>query len=748
MRVKSVHLGWDKHRSCYHIWIPEINRLTQSIHLDFHERSFTELGPSVSAMRLRNRKTHVLPAARDPDAEPAHAPPTARASPDARTAVAGPAAAMLRAPARDPPLQRAMAVPIPAHQQGQLPQAVQMAQPATRQSPRLLLLRDPGADDASRVHDYFTGAPLAEAARDHDVYASIDYDEIFEVLATTEVYPSSSMGEFLISAEAHVSTIPVPTSARMALTCPVFSKKWRESMISEVKGKFITNGAWKYVMWIPEGRRCMKGKWIFKIEYNDDESIKRFKARWVACGYSQIEGIDFQEIYSSTLPIACARLFFAAAVVGDWEIEEIDTIKAFTQATFAKGEELYIEQPHFMEVADERVVGCLMLSPLEGTKQAGYLYQKAVRVCVTDPEGFGATQSMTEPNVYWKTRNKSTLRICVYVDNMLLGYDKTVDGAALAAEFKVAFAKRFKIELRGPPTKFLGMEVERTAKSIKLTQNGFIMKAAAKFLATPSTAVWRVPVNASRIKEFENLSVAQDASERAQMADKPYLPLVGTLLWATLTHPEVSYTIAYLCQFMHDPSLACYDAAQNVLTYLNGAKHLGITYEATGILEAYSDASWNNEQSAIPFGGHAVFFGGAAVCFAARKLKIAPQSSAEAETAAYSKCCRDVMTDAVNVIGRDGFQMKITLPVTVNCDNSAAVLSITHAGSTARNRHYERPLQYGKEQFIRNISQPVWISTTLQVADIFTKSLDITTFRKFRAAMLNMPNTGNISYLY
>ena len=92
----------------------------------------------------------------------------------------------------------------------------------------------------------------------------------------------------------------------------------------------------------------------------------------------------------------------------------------------------------------------------------------------------------------------------------------------------------------------------------------------------------------------------------------------------------------------------------------------------------------------------------------------------------------------INVLGADGFQLNLSLPISVNCDNSASVTSIMNAGSTARNRHYERPLQYGKEQFLRNISKPVWISTVLQVADIFTKALAISTFRKFRAAMLNL----------
>ena len=63
--------------------------------------------------------------------------------------------------------------------------------------------------------------------------------------------------------------------------------------------------------------------------------------------------------------------------------------------------------------------------------------------------------------------------------------------------------------------------------------------------------------------------------------------------------------------------------------------------------------------------------------------------------------------------------------------------SIKNAGSTARNRHYERWLQYGREQCLNLISSLLWINTSIMVADIFTKPLDKTAFLKFDAILLN-----------
>ena len=149
---------------------------------------------------------------------------------------------------------------------------------------------------------------------------------------------------------------------------------------------------------------------------------------------------------------------------------------------------------------------------------------------------------------------------------------------------------------------------------------------------------------------------------------------------------------------MHDPSLAAFDTGLNILAYLLSAKDIGLTYtKSEPNITAYSDASWN--QVPIPFGGHVVLYGGAAVSFSARKVKTVPQSSAEAETAAHAKSTKDIRY-VTNIVGPDGFQLKLSLPVTINCNNQAAVSSIKNTGSTARNRHYERWLQFGREQYV------------------------------------------------
>jgi len=86
--------------------------------------------------------------------------------------------------------------------------------------------------------------------------------------------------------------------------------------------------------------------------------------------------------------------------------------------------------------------------------------------------------------------------------------------------------------------------------------------------------------------------------------------------------------------------VAAYDASIAVLSYLDNTKELGITFDGNQpLLAVFTDASWL--LSPKPFAGHVIMYCGGAISYSARKLKIIPQSTAEAETAAYANAAKD-----------------------------------------------------------------------------------------------------------
>ena len=76
----------------------------------------------------------------------------------------------------------------------------------------------------------------------------------------------------------------------------------------------------------------LKSRWVFTIKFNNDGSIARVKARFVACGYSQIEGTDYDKIFAATLPGISLRILIACIAHENLETDHTDGVKAFTQA--------------------------------------------------------------------------------------------------------------------------------------------------------------------------------------------------------------------------------------------------------------------------------------------------------------------------------------------------------------------------------------------------------------------------------
>jgi hypothetical protein len=80
---------------------------------------------------------------------------------------------------------------------------------------------------------------------------------------------------------------------------------------------------------LPYDQKAIGGKWVFKLKENPDESIARYKARWVVKGYRQIENRDFDETYASVVRSDTSRMMLAIASVLSYQIRQFDIKTAF-----------------------------------------------------------------------------------------------------------------------------------------------------------------------------------------------------------------------------------------------------------------------------------------------------------------------------------------------------------------------------------------------------------------------------------
>jgi hypothetical protein len=105
------------------------------------------------------------------------------------------------------------------------------------------------------------------------------------------------------------------------------SKLWKKAMVEEMDA-LDNNEAWDIVEF-PAGRKFASRKWLFKKKFNAKGKVEKYKARLVAKGYSQVEGIDFGEIFSLVSKLTSIRFILSIDVSFDLEVEQMDVKTTF-----------------------------------------------------------------------------------------------------------------------------------------------------------------------------------------------------------------------------------------------------------------------------------------------------------------------------------------------------------------------------------------------------------------------------------
>ena len=116
---------------------------------------------------------------------------------------------------------------------------------------------------------------------------------------------------------------------------------WRDAMMEEYNS-IMKNDVWEIVP-RPEGKSVVTSRWLYKIKHAADGSIEKYKARFVARGFSQVEGVDYDETFAPVARYTSIRAVIAIAAEMGWKIHQMDVKTAFLNRFIQ--EEVYIEQP-------------------------------------------------------------------------------------------------------------------------------------------------------------------------------------------------------------------------------------------------------------------------------------------------------------------------------------------------------------------------------------------------------------------
>eukprot|EP00253_Pinus_taeda_P019303 PITA_19303 len=163
-------------------------------------------------------------------------------------------------------------------------------------------------------------------------------------------------------------------------------------------------------------------RWIYKIKYATDGNVEKYKARFVAKGYAQKEGIDYEETFAPVAKYTFIRTVISLAALMEWEICQMDVKATFLNRVIE--EEVYNAQPEGFETHEKK-------------------YHK-----------MGFVKSDADPNLYYLVIENEPLIMVLYVDDIFL-----TGLSRLIKHCKKNLAIEFDMKDLGHMHYFLGLEV-------------------------------------------------------------------------------------------------------------------------------------------------------------------------------------------------------------------------------------------------------------------------------------------------
>ena len=391
------------------------------------------------------------------------------------------------------------------------------------------------------------------------------------------------------------------------------------------------HNAWDLVE-LPEGRKPVCSKWVFKVKTNADGSTERFKARLVAQGYTQREGLDYDETFSPVVRSESIRSVISLACKEGLKLHQMDVTTVFLNGEL--DQEIYMRQPDsFIADGQEHLV-CRLKKSLYGLKQSSRCWSQVLDAQL---KKMGLQQSPSDPCIY-TSKKDGLFIIAIYVDDILLA----AKSEKKIAQVKCDLAKRFQLKDMGELHYFLGVNIKQNSETGKtwIGQPEYT-KAMLKKFGMENCKPANTPI-ASETK----LLKATDDSKRVDT--KLYQSAVGCLLYLSgWTRPDIAYSVSSVARFCSDPTEKHWAAVKRIFRYLQGTKSYELEYskrDDDGNLVGFSDADWagdsNNRKSTS---GYVFVMNGGAISWKSRKQTCVALSTAEAEYVALASATQENM---------------------------------------------------------------------------------------------------------
>ena len=457
----------------------------------------------------------------------------------------------------------------------------------------------------------------------------------------------------------------------------------------------------------------------------------RKKARWVVQGCFEDRSFDDINNHAHTASLNAFRSMCFRRDRRSRTLGAIDISTAFLQS--------HRYQPHepirtikLWDPTLRKYRYYLLLGPMYGQRSAPVRWENTISPWMIE---IGFARGENEPCAFY--REEDDLTVLIYVDDIIAdGDEQAIKNFfnKLRSRFNTTDPVYLSID---NTIDFLGIIISRSESQIKLSMESYHEKLL-KNMDMSEVKPLGAPLS-EQILESEELSLEEATRYRSG---------VGGIGWlASTIRPDLSYTFSRLGQHLAKPTINAMKALMHTLRYVAGTKSAALimpldvevkTSENRFSFFSDSDHAGNSEIQNLrrSQSGRLAQMNGTPIAWHSSTQSITTVSSTEAEIYAASNAVQNFMHIGfvISELGISGFPKPFTLQV----DNRAAIIFMEKSAGVSRLKHIDCRLNWVKQMRDQQVVLASYVSSSENLADLFTKILPGTVFRGLRDQILSI----------